>query len=104
MATINPPSITPEQRAAALEKARETRARRAAVRAGLADGTIKISEVLEMDDPAATKMKVSAAIKSLPGYGPAKAEKLMTELGIAPEKRIGGLGARQRTAIIDALG
>lgn len=104
MATTNPPVITPEQRAAALEKARETRARRAEIRDGITTGRIKFSELLKMDDAAATKMRVSAAIKAIPGYGPAKTEKTMIEIGIAPDKKIGGLGERQKAALVELFG
>lgn len=104
MTNSNVPIMTPEQRAAALEKARETRARRADLRGKLATGEVKFSELLEISDTAATKMKVSAAVKALSGYGPAKTEKLMAELGIAPDRRIGGLGDRQKAELAEILG
>ena len=48
-------------------------------------------------------MKVSALIESLPGYGKAKATKIMDELGISPSRRIKGLGARQREQLLETL-
>ena len=40
---------------------------------------------------------------SLPGLGKVKAHRLMEKLGIAESRRLRGLGARQREALIDAL-
>ena len=48
-------------------------------------------------------MKVSALIESLPGYGKAKATKIMDELGISPNRRVKGLGERQRENLLEAL-
>lgn len=48
-------------------------------------------------------MKVSALIESLPGYGKAKAAKIMDELGISATRRVKGLGARQREQLLEAL-
>ena len=104
MKQTSAPTLTPEQRAAALEKAREARARRSEIAKGLASGEMKFSELLKTDEPAAAKMKVSAAIKAMPGYGTAKTDALLAELGIAEGRRIGGLGSRQRAALIEIFG
>ncbi|CRH61524.1 Uncharacterised protein [Chlamydia trachomatis] len=48
-------------------------------------------------------MKVSALIESLPGYGKAKATKIMDELGISATRRVKGLGARQREQLLEVL-
>ena len=63
----------------------------------------QILEVLDSDDPIACRMKVSTLIESLPGYGKAKAAKIMDELGISATRRVKGLGARQREQLIEAL-
>jgi hypothetical protein len=44
----------------------------------------------------------SALLKALPGVGAVKAAKLLEELSIADTRRIGGLGANQRQALIEA--
>ena len=44
-------------------------------------------------------MKVSTLIETLPGYGKAKAEKIMKELQIAESRRLRGLGERQQVAL-----
>ena len=50
------------------------------------------------------KIKVGQFIQSLPGYGKAKAEKLMAEIGIPENRRLAGLGDNQVAKLVDALG
>ena len=98
------PQMTDEQRAEALKKAAETRARRAAFKQRIAAGELTCAEALEqIDDPAVGKMRVPQFITAFPGYGKAKAAKLMDAAGIAENRRLTGLGARQREALIDAI-
>ncbi len=97
------PQLTDEQRKAALEKAAQARHERAELREKIKSGKISLESVLDSDDPIAARMKVSALIESLPGYGKAKAAKIMDELGISATRRVKGLGARQREQLIEAL-
>ena len=97
------PQLTDEQRKAALEKAAASRHARAELRDKIKRGEVSLQEVLDSDDPIAARMKVSALIESLPGYGKAKAAKIMNELGISPSRRVKGLGARQREQLVEAL-
>ena len=97
------PNLTPEQRKAALEKAAEARHARAELREKVKNGEVALKEVLDSNDPIAERMRVSALIESLPGYGKAKAAKIMTELGISSTRRVKGLGARQREQLLEAL-
>ncbi len=97
------PQLTDEQRKAALEKAAAARHARAELREKIKKGVITLDEVLDSEDPIAARMKVSALIESLPGYGKAKAAKIMNELGISPSRRVKGLGARQREQLLEAL-
>lgn len=97
------PQLTDEQRKAALEKAAAARHARAELREKIKKGEITLDEVLDSEDPIAARMKVSALIESLPGYGKAKAAKIMNELGISPSRRVKGLGARQREQLLEAL-
>ena len=75
------PQLSPEERQAALEKAKAARIKRAEVRDDLKSGKLTLEKVLEMkNDPVVGRMKVSTLIETLPGYGKAKAEKIMKEL------------------------
>ena len=99
------PQLTPEERAQALEKAKQARAKRAEIREQLKSGALTLAEVIAMkDDEIVGRMKVSTLIETLPGYGKAKAEKIMTELNIADSRRLLGLGERQQAALLERLG
>jgi hypothetical protein len=95
--------IGEEQRKQALEKAAAARHARAELRDKIKNGQVTLEEVLDSDDPIASRLKVSALIESLPGYGKAKAAKIMDELGISATRRVKGLGARQREQLLEVL-
>ena len=97
------PNLSDEQRAAALEKAKIARVARKELREKIKNGAVSIEEVLNSADPIAARMKVSALLEALPGYGKAKATKIMDELGISPNRRVKGLGERQRENLLEAL-
>jgi len=98
-------TLTPEQRDAALAKAREARGARSSLLAGIASGEDTVPAVLARaeSDPAARKTKVSQLVRALPGYGLAKTSALLAEAGIARDRRVAGLGSRQREALVSAL-
>ena len=97
------PQLTDEQRKAALEKAAAARHARAELREKIKAGDITLEEVLDSEDPIASRMKVSALIESMPGYGKAKAAKIMDELNISASRRVKGLGARQREQLVEVF-
>ncbi|MGD0372982.1 MAG: integration host factor, actinobacterial type [Streptosporangiaceae bacterium] len=95
------PPLTPEQRAAALEKAAKARKERAEVKNKLKTNDKTLPEVLKegQTDDVVGKMKVSALLESMPGVGKVRAKQIMERLGIAESRRVRGLGANQRTAL-----
>ena len=100
-----PPSLTPEQRQAALAKAAEARRARAEIKERLKMGSITLAELLtqaETDDMVAG-IKVLAVLESLPGVGKVKARRTMDEVGIADTRRLRGLGDQQRKALLAAF-
>ena len=98
------PQMTEAQRAAALKKAAVTRKKRSEFRAKIKAGKITAKKALaKRDDPIVGKIKVSQFIQSFPGYGKAKAEKIRTEIGIAEDRRLKGLGDNQVAKLIEAL-
>ena len=97
-----PPKLTDEQRRAALAKAAEARRVRAEIKELLKTGSLTFPEVLEraeIDDLVAGT-KVSAIVVSLPGVGKVKGKRLMEELDIASNRRLRGLGTRQRAELL----
>ena len=97
------PTLSDDQRKAALVKAAAARHARAELRDNIKSGVVTVESVLTSEDPIAQRLKVSALIESLPGYGKAKAAKVMGELGISDTRRVKGLGARQREQLLAAL-
>jgi hypothetical protein len=94
------PTLSPEQRQEALAKAREARAARAAMLAEVKAGTLTLGGVLGRDDDLARKTKVAQVVRALPGVGKARAAAVMERAGIPAERRVGGLGARQREQLL----
>jgi hypothetical protein len=95
------PPLTPEQRAAALEKAAAARKVRAELRERLKHSGASLADVLatgEKDDVIG-KMRVSAVLESMPGVGKVRAQRIMEKLGISPSRRVRGLGTHQRHAL-----
>ncbi|ROP66625.1 guanylate kinase [Curtobacterium sp. PhB115] len=103
-----PPEV---DRVAAAQAAVAARRARAAVKAAIASGERSALEVARSawDDSlvettsAERSLRVRDLLVSLPGIGPARAESIMGTLRIAPSKRLGGLGTRQRVALADWL-
>lgn len=97
------PEITPEQRQAALAKAAEARRLRAEIKELLKTGSLSITDVFDQaeENDYVANMKVGSLLPSLPGMGKIKAKRFMEEHGIADNRRIRGLGSRQRAAILD---
>ena len=77
-----PPSLTPEQRTAALAKAAEARTARAELKNRLKLGSLSLAEALASNDSTVGKLKVVSLLESLPGVGKVKARKIMDEIGI----------------------
>jgi len=100
------PPLTPQQRAAALEKAAQARKERAEVKNRLKRGATTLAQVLKegQTDDIIGKMKVSSLLESLPGVGKVRAKQIMDRLNIADSRRVRGLGINQRAALENEFG
>ena len=96
------PSLSPEQRAAALEKAAEIRKARAELKDQLKSGKTSLASVLDRaeNDDVVGKLKVSAVLQAMPGIGKIRANQIMEKLKIAESRRLRGLGEQQRKALL----
>ena len=96
------PPLTPEQRAAALERAAEARRARAALKAKLKNASTSLAEVLAAaeGDDVIGKLKVATLLEALPGVGKVRATRIMQQVGISPTRRVRGLGVNQRAALV----
>lgn len=97
------PPLTPEQRAAASERAVAHRRERAETKAALKSGAASIESVIAsaQDSEAIAKLRVTDLLEAMPDIGPARAARIMDELGIARSRRVRGLGANQAAALIE---
>src|SRR5690606_4828906 len=94
-------------RVAASRAAVAARRARAAVKDDLA---IRVRSPLDVaraawSEPASAEagLRVRELIGALPGMGPVRTAKVLQQLGIAESKRVGGLGVRQRQALLKWL-
>jgi guanylate kinase len=99
MARPNPPALTAEQRAAAAQAGIEARRARSDVKSRIARTEISIFDAINDQRAAIQRMKVSDLLGSVPGIGSRRVFLLMEKIGIAPTRRIGGLGEHQLMAL-----
>jgi hypothetical protein len=99
---MKPPELSDEQRAAALARAAEARRVRAETKELLKTGTITFAELLQRadGDDLIGGIKVESVLASMPGTGKVKAKRLMEKYEIADNRRIRGLGERQRAGLL----
>jgi transposase len=100
-----PPTLTADQRQAALEKAAYARRVRAELKERLKMGSLNFEDLLKQaeHDEVVAKMKVLAMLESLPGLGKVKARRIMEEIGISENRTLHGLGDQQRKKLFDKL-
>jgi hypothetical protein len=100
-----PPSLSPDQRQAALEKAAAARRLCAERKEKWKMGSLTLKELLDQsaNDDVVAKMKVVSVLESLPGLGKVKARRLMEEIGISETRKVQGLGPQQRRRLLEKL-
>ncbi len=99
-----PPEV---DRVAASRRAVAARRERAALKKDVTMRVISPQALLrralaEPEAPAGA-MRVTEFLTAIPAIGEGKRDRILTELGISPVKRLGGLGARQRVALHEFL-
>ncbi|BDE94873.1 integration host factor, actinobacterial type [Raoultibacter timonensis] len=95
------PNITDEERRRALRVAVEKRRERAQFKALVKSG--EIDRAAALSDRRATDIKVEELLKSMPRIGKKNAKCIMALCEIAPNRRVRGLGRRQRERLSDAV-
>jgi transposase len=100
------PILTPEQRAAALEKAAQARRLRAEVKNRLKNSGATLAEVIQESraNEIIAKLRVRDLLQSMPGVGKVRAKEIMERIGIADSRRLRGLGANQIQALLKEFG
>lgn len=91
--------LTDEQRAENLARAAQTRVERAALKKRMKAGEVSVADA--MADPIAQRMPARQFIAAMPGIGKAHAEFVAEKLHLAKNRRVGGLGDRQREGVME---
>jgi hypothetical protein len=96
------PHLDDDARRRALVTAAESRRERAAWKVRLASGSAGLAELLAAaaGSQALAGMRVADALGALPGVGPRGVERILESCGIAPTRRLRGLGPRQRETLL----
>lgn len=104
-------NFTADERRSYLRKGCVFRAQRACVLRDFADGRITFAEIYSRAcgeknaglPRICAKIPVKQIIRAKKGFGVATTERLMYEIGIAPNRRVGGLGYKQAAKLTEAL-
>src|SRR5690625_4153519 len=98
--------LTRAERQAARQKALDARTTRAKIKNQFADGTLSLADVFERadEDEAVARMRTIDLLTALKGIGEIRAQCIMEQCDFSLNRRLRGLGHRQRNALIEALG
>jgi ribosomal protein S13 len=79
---------------------------RAEVKKKLKDRALSLKELFDLSDTddIVAKLKVVSVLESLPGVGKVRARRIMQDLDISESRRLRGLGANQRNALLEHFG
>ena len=96
-----PPQLTPEERQAALAKAKASRQVRAMIKSRVKNGELSIAAVLLLadSDQAVANMRVLELVESLTGVGKIRGKSILERLDISLTRRIKGLGRHQLNSL-----
>ncbi len=99
-------NLSTQERAAARAKALEARTARAEIKEKFRQETVGLREVFAQADadPAIARMRTVDLLQTLHGVGEVRAASIMEACSISPSRRLGGLGRRQRDALIAYIG
>jgi guanylate kinase len=101
---VNPPEV---DRVAASRAAVAARRARAAVKNAVSERRLSAVAVLDTalgsTESIEATMRVRDLLQSIPGLGPLRVERVMERLGIAPTKKLAGLGVHQQERLREYL-
>ncbi len=66
-------------------------------------GSLSLSDALASTDSTRRQAQGRLPARGLPGVGKVKARRIMEDIGIADNRRVQGLGAQQKQALLEQL-
>ena len=90
-----PPNLSKDDRALAGRKAVLARKIRSEVKSKLSAGEISIFDLFNDSQEPILRMKLSDALKAVPGIGEKRVENIFAKTGISKSRRIAGVGRKQ---------
>ena len=99
---ISVPPLSADQRLQARVAATQARRHRAAAKARLRSGDLRLSELLELGqtDDVLAHLRVVEVLKALPRVGEKRAAETMDRHEIAASRRLRGLGRHQQAGLL----
>jgi hypothetical protein len=99
---VSVPPLDDEARRRASRSAVEARRLRADWKGRLSSGEADLADLLAAadQDGALAGMRVTDALGALPGIGPRGIDRILDVCGIAPSRRLRGLGPNQRASLL----
>lgn len=67
----------------------------------IANGSLSVAQVMSMGDDDQTYVYVVKALEAVPGIGKVRARRILEELGVGEQMRLGDLSASQRERVIE---
>lgn len=98
-----PPSLSLDERRAALQKAAIARKTRAEFKSEIKLGKRSWLEALDSEHEAIRRMRLKELIAAIPGFGEVRAVAVLERAGISLSRRVQGLGKSQREVLLKIL-
>jgi guanylate kinase len=101
---MKPHPLDEDARARGRTQAVAARRQRAQIKKDVATGELSLASVLsQRTDHVIGRLRIGEIIACLPGFGPAKTDAILNEVGVEPQRRLGQLGEHQTARILQIL-
>ncbi|MGW7312289.1 integration host factor, actinobacterial type [Streptomyces sp. NPDC054865] len=98
-----PPALSAEEKSRALAQAAEVRRERTALLERLKSGDVTLAEIVARRDRVVGGTRAGRLVGSLPGVGQVRRVQILASAGIGEDRRLQGLGSRQRERLLQVV-